>query len=103
LTIQATDGLKNTVRNAYGYSDDQAYRHSGISSMNGITDAGETVTVANFRTILSYAQSHHLARLTFWSVNRDRPCNGGGPGDDTCSGVSQQAWDFTRTFAQYTG
>ncbi|TDP94020.1 chitinase [Labedaea rhizosphaerae] len=103
LTIQAAEGLKNTVRNAYGYTDDQAYRHSGISSMNGITDMNETVTVANFRTILSYAQQHHLARLTFWSVNRDRPCSGGGPGDDTCSGVSQQAWDFTRTFAQYTG
>jgi hypothetical protein len=103
LTQQATEGLKNTVRNAYGYSDDQAYRHSGISSMNGITDANETVTVANFRTIESYAAAHHLARLTFWSTNRDRPCNGGGPGDDTCSGVSQNAWDFTRAFAQYTG
>ena len=103
LTEQATDGLKNTVKSAYGYSDDQAYRHSGISSMNGITDSNETVTVGNFQTILGYAQAHHLARLTFWSVNRDRPCSGGNPGDDTCSGVSQNAWDFTRTFAQYTG
>ncbi|CAG7656182.1 chitinase [Actinacidiphila bryophytorum] len=103
LTTRAADGLKNAVKNAYGYTDDQAYRHSGISSMNGITDDNETVTVADFRTILGYAQSHHLARLTFWSANRDRPCPGGYPNDDTCSGVSQQAWDFTRTFAQYGG
>ncbi|HEY3482941.1 MAG TPA: ricin-type beta-trefoil lectin domain protein [Streptomyces sp.] len=103
LTLQAADGLKNAVKNAYGYSDDQAYRHIGISSMNGITDNNETVTVADFRTILGYAQSHHLARLTFWSANRDRPCPGAYPNDDTCSGVSQQAWDFTRTFAQYGG
>jgi hypothetical protein len=103
LTVQAAEGLKNGLKNAYGYSDDQAYRHSGISSMNGITDNNETVTVADFRTILAYAQAHHLARLTFWSANRDRPCPGGYPNDDTCSGVSQQAWDFTRTFAQYGG
>ena len=103
LTTQAADGLKNALKNAYGYSDDQAYRHSGISSMNGITDNNETVTVNDFRTILAYAQAHHLARLTFWSANRDRPCPGAYPNDDTCSGVSQNAWDFTRTFAQYAG
>lgn len=101
LTVRAAEGLKTAVKNAYGYSDDQAYRHTGISSMNGVTDDGETVTVADFRTILAYAQQRHLARLTFWSVNRDRPCTGGGA--DTCSGVSQQPWDFTRVFAQYAG
>ncbi|MFJ4923866.1 ricin-type beta-trefoil lectin domain protein [Streptomyces sp. NPDC088725] len=103
LTTRAADGLKNAVKNAYGYSDDQAYRSTGISSMNGITDDNETVTLADFRTILAYAQQHHLARLTFWSLNRDRPCSGGYPNDDTCSGVSQQAWDFTRVFAPYAG
>ncbi|WP_082317537.1 ricin-type beta-trefoil lectin domain protein [Streptomyces sp. NRRL WC-3549] len=101
LTVRAAEGLKTAVKNAYGYSDDQAYRHTGISSMNGVTDNNETVTVADFRTILGYAQQRHLARLTFWSVNRDRPCTGGGA--DTCSGVSQQPWDFTRVLAQYNG
>ena len=101
LTISAAEGLKNAVRNAYGYSDDDAYRHSGISSMNGITDQNETVTLDNFRAILAYANQHHLSRLTFWSVNRDRPCTGGPA--DSCSGISQNAWDFTRIFAGYGG
>ncbi|MER7004392.1 hypothetical protein ABT297_15285 [Dactylosporangium sp. NPDC000555] len=61
----------------------------------------ETVTVADFRTMLAYAQQHHIARFTFWSANRDRPCTGGGA--DTCSGVSQAAWDYTRVIAQYQG
>lgn len=103
LTIQAAEGLKTALKNAYGYTDDQAYRGMGISSMNGITDVNETVTPANFETILSYAQQHHLARLTFWSVNRDRPCSGAYPNDDTCSGVAQTAWQFTSIFARYTG
>ncbi len=104
LTVQATEGLKNVLKAGYGYTDDQAYRHAGISSMNGITDVNETVTLADFRTMLGYAQAHHLARFTFWSANRDRPCAGGGyPNDDTCSGISQSAWDFTRIIAQYKG
>ncbi|MCF3136398.1 chitinase [Streptomyces olivochromogenes] len=101
LTVRAAEGLKNAVKNAYGYSDDQAYRDMGISSMNGITDQNETVTVNDFRTILAYAQQHHLARLTFWSANRDRPCTGGPA--DSCSGVGQSAWDYTRVFAAYAG
>ncbi|MFE6889378.1 lectin [Streptomyces sp. NPDC057694] len=103
LTTKAAEGLKNALKSAYGYSDDQAYRGMGISSMNGITDDNETVTPADFQTILGYAQQHHLARLTFWSANRDRPCSGGYPNDDTCSGVSQSAWQFTGIFAKYTG
>ncbi|MGW2462912.1 lectin [Streptomyces sp. NPDC001761] len=101
LTVQAAEGLKNALKNAYHYSDDQAYRDMGISSMNGVTDQNETVTVADFRTILGYAQQHHLARLTFWSANRDRPCTGGPA--DSCSGVGQNAWDYTRVLAGYTG
>ncbi|HET6708415.1 ricin-type beta-trefoil lectin domain protein [Amycolatopsis sp.] len=103
LTLRAAEGLKNVVKSAYGYDDDTAYRHMGISSMNGITDVGETVTLTDFTTILGYANAHHLARLTFWSANRDRPCPGAYPNNDTCSGVSQQAWDFTRIFARYAG
>jgi hypothetical protein len=101
LTVKAAEGLKTALKNAYHYSDDGAYRDMGISSMNGITDQNETVTVADFRTILAYAQQHHLARLTFWSANRDRPCTGGPA--DSCSGVSQSDWDYTRVFAAYTG
>lgn len=103
LTEQAADGLKDSVRSAYGYTDDEAYRHSGISSMNGITDNNETVTTADFQAITDYASQHHLARLTFWSVNRDRPCPGSYPNDDTCSGVTQDAWQFSKILAQYQG
>ena len=102
LSVQAAEGLKNRLKAAYGYSDDVAYRHSGISSMNGVTDNDPShITTADFTTMLSYAQAHHLARFTFWSVNRDRPCTGGSA--DACSGVAQSNWDYTRIVARYTG
>jgi chitinase len=103
VSTAAADGLKNAVKNAYHYSDSVAYTHIGISSMNGKTDeSDETVTTSDFSTILSYATSHHLARLTFWSVNRDRQCGSGGD-SDSCSGVSQSPYAYTKIFAQYTG
>ncbi|MFR9727427.1 ricin-type beta-trefoil lectin domain protein [Streptomyces sp. MS19] len=101
LSVRAAEGLKTSLRNAYGYTDAQAYSRMGISSMNGVTDVGEVITVADFQTMRDYAQQHQLARLTFWSVNRDRPCTGGPA--DSCSGVGQSNWQFTSVFAQYAG
>ncbi|MGW1623359.1 alpha-galactosidase [Streptomyces sp. NPDC002172] len=103
LTTKAMEGLKAQVKSAYGYSDATAYAHIGLSSMNGKTDdSGERVRVADFKTMLAYAQQHHIGRLTYWSVNRDRACGSGGDGD-ACSGVSQQPYDYLKVFAQYTG
>jgi chitinase len=102
-SVNAADGLKNAVKSAYGYTDAVAYSHIGISSMNGVTDeTDETVTLTDFNTLLSYAQTHHIARLTFWSINRDRACGTGSDGD-SCSGISQSAYAFTKVLVQYQG
>ncbi|MFJ9417638.1 chitinase [Streptomyces sp. NPDC101227] len=102
-TISALEGLKSAVKNAYGFGDGDAYRRIGVSSMNGKTDeADETVTLADFGTILDYARQHHLARFAFWSVNRDRRCGSGDDGD-SCSGVSQAPYAFTKIVVKYTG
>jgi Ricin-type beta-trefoil lectin domain/Glycosyl hydrolases family 18 len=103
LTIQAADGLKNRLKTAYGWSDAEAYKHVGISSMNGITDENAVVTLADMQAITAYAQQHTIARLTFWSLNRDRQCSGGYPNDDTCSGVSQSAYQYTKIIGAYKG
>ncbi|MEZ0073893.1 hypothetical protein ABH927_003247 [Planotetraspora sp. GP83] len=102
-TVSAMEGLKAKVKAAYGYSDSVAYAHIGLSSMNGKTDeTDETVTTTDFQTMLSYAQQHHIGRLTFWSINRDRQCVAGGDAD-ACSGISQSPYAFTKIFVQYTG
>ncbi|WP_252395156.1 chitinase [Streptantibioticus parmotrematis] len=95
-TIRAAEGLARVLRSAYGYDADDAYHHMGISSENGVTGDGEAITQVDFRTVAAYAARHRIARLTFWSVNRDRPCHGAYRTDDTCSGVAQRDWDFTK-------
>ena len=88
-----------------GVSSAQAYRLLGLSLMNGRTDIGEFYRQADFQTVLSYAQSHHIGRLSNWAVNRDRQCTPpeGGATSGTCSSVTQAPWEFTRLLAPFNG
>jgi hypothetical protein len=103
-TIAAAEGLHADLMATYGESSASAYAHLGISTMNGQTDeSDETVSVADFQTILAYAQSNHLARLTFWMVNRDRACPSGVAPGNTCSGIAQADDEFTTLDAGFAG
>jgi hypothetical protein len=87
---------------AYGISSVLAYQHAGISSMNGDTDEKvETVSVEDLETMLAFAQQNHLARLTFWALNRDRPCEGAENDSEDCSGISQLPYAFTDVIARF--
>ncbi|MFE1413542.1 carbohydrate binding domain-containing protein [Streptomyces sp. NPDC058746] len=101
-TVSATEGLKAKLKSAFGWDDATAYAHIGISGMNGISDTQETTTVQNWTDIRNWANSHHIARLAFWSVNRDRGCPGGGL-QESCSGIAQSDWQFTSLTAGFTG
>jgi hypothetical protein len=70
-TISASEGLHRQLKSALGGSDASIYAKQGISSMNGRTDTGGNVTVANFKTMLAYAQQHGLTRFTYWELSRD--------------------------------
>ncbi|WP_369173919.1 carbohydrate binding domain-containing protein [Streptomyces sp. R28] len=101
-TVNATEGLKNKLKSTFGWDDVTAYAHIGISGMNGLSDQQELTSPATWTQIRDWANSHHIARLAFWSVNRDRPCPGGGV-TSNCSGISQSNWQFTSITAGFTG
>ncbi|GIE83889.1 chitinase [Actinoplanes regularis] len=99
-TVNATEGLKNTLKSTFGYTDAQAYSHMGISGMNGLSDQQEVTSVDTWTRIRDYAKNKGLSRFTFWAVNRDRGCAGGGVVSD-CSGIAQDNWAFTRVSAGF--
>jgi hypothetical protein len=102
-TKSAVKGLKDVIADAYGISAGAAYRRAGFSTMNGVTDSdGETVTVSDFKAMVAYAEKRHLARVSVWSVNRDRVCADGAEADE-CSGIDQTTYAFTEALAGYTG
>ncbi|OKI29224.1 chitinase [Streptomyces sp. CB03911] len=101
-TVSAAEGLKAKLKSTFGWDDATAYAHLGISGMNGVSDNQEVTTVQNWTAIRDWANSHHIARLAFWSVNRDRGCAGGGLAEN-CSGIAQSDWQFTSVTAGFTG
>ncbi|MFF9208617.1 MULTISPECIES: carbohydrate binding domain-containing protein [unclassified Streptomyces] len=101
-TVNAAEGLKAKLKSTFGWDDATAYAHIGISGMNGLSDQQENTTPQIWTQIRDWANSHHIARLAFWSVNRDRPCPGGGVAEN-CSGTSQTNWQFTSITAGFTG
>jgi hypothetical protein len=101
-TVNAAEGLKTKLKSTFGWDDATAYAHLGISGMNGLSDQQELTSTAIWTQIRDWANSRHIARLAFWSVNRDRPCPGGGV-TSNCSGISQNNWQFTSITAGFTG
>ncbi len=99
-TINATNGLKEKVKSTFGLTDAQAYNRIGISGMNGVSDQQELTSLDTWTRITNWAKSNNLGRLSFWSVNRDRPCPGQ-PVNSSCSSIAQNDWDFTRVTAGF--
>jgi hypothetical protein len=99
--------VASQLESLYGWPAATAWSHIGITLMNGHTDQpSELLTQATFTSLLSFAQTNHVAWFTFWSFNRDQPCPAGAvepwaPG--TCSNISQNPYDFTKIVAQYAG
>jgi hypothetical protein len=91
----------------YGWTAAQAWSHLGITLMNGHTDQpSELFEQSDFDSILAFAQTNGAALYSFWSVNRDFECPAGAvepwnPG--TCSGITQNPYDFTKIIVQYDG
>jgi hypothetical protein len=101
-TVNAANGLNSLLMNTFGWSSGTAYAHLGISGMNGLSDQQELTSTDTWTSIRNWANSNHIARLAFWSVNRDRGCPGGGVVSN-CSGIAQSDWAFTSITAGFTG
>ncbi len=103
-SIRSLEGLEADLSSTYHLSSAAAYEHVGVSSMNGQTDeSSETVSTGDFQTILSFAREHHLGRVSFWAVNRDRPCGTAKPSTEECSGIAQTPYAFSDLLAGYHG
>lgn len=104
-TQTAITGLKGQLAKLYpSKSEAQLWGMTGIIEMPGIDDYGpaETFTTADATSVYNWAVSKGVSTLSFWALQRD---NGGCPGtggSDTCSGIAQDTWYFSHTFAPFT-
>ena len=101
---EAIQAAESTLTQAQADWPSDTYANIGVTPMIGQNDtAGESFSEADANTLVSWADSAHLGRLAFWSVDRDQPCTGSVSGLPSCSEISQSALDFTKIFDSYTG
>jgi chitinase len=98
-TIYRVAGVQLTAR--------QVWEHMGATPMIGRNDVpGETFSLSDAHALVGFARSHHLARVSMWSANRDSQCGVqslDGQVSNTCSGVAQRPLAFTWELGRLNG
>lgn len=97
-TIAALTAFNGLLQKDLGWDAATAWAHEGISGMNGRSDSGEMFTTGDFAAMRTFALNNGMARFTFWSVNRDRPCDASETSSKTwgdCSSTDAPAWSYT--------
>ncbi|MEU9443583.1 carbohydrate binding domain-containing protein [Streptomyces sp. NPDC048304] len=105
-TETAASGLHDQLASLYpDLSDSQLWNTIGVTEMPGVDDYGpaETFTTADATTVYDWAVAKGINTLSFWALQRDNGGCPGGSASDTCSGIAQDTWYFTHTFAPFTG
>jgi hypothetical protein len=104
--IDAATAVQATVKSVWGVSDADAWAKVAVTPMIGVNDtSSEIFTTADAAKLVTFAQSKHLAWLSFWSAARDVQCAGGAQSfaSPTCSSITQAPNAFAKAFAGFTG
>ena len=98
LAVQAVQSTLAQLRTVWPTATDaELYGVLGATPMIGQNDvAGEVFTLADAQILTTFAQSHGLGLVSFWAINRDQPCRGGGLA--TCSQAQTVNYAFHDVF-----
>ena len=86
-------------------SSTQLWAIEGATIMNGLDDypkKTESTSLTDAQALLTFANANGLSNLSMWAIQRD---NGGCPGStgaNNCSGIVQNAWDFSHKLSPFT-
>jgi len=89
-----------------GLTSAQLWNMEAMTMLPGIDDLRKKTEVTyepDATTMLNFAQANNMNLLSIWAIQRD---NGGCPGtvdSNTCSGITQNPWDFSHILEPFTG
>ncbi len=105
--IRALYGAHRQLGRLYpGLSRSRLWALEGITLLPGIDDypkKTEVTYLSDTREVAGFARAHRLPLLSIWAIQRD---NGGCPGtidSNSCSGIHQPRWAFSRLLERYAG
>ena len=89
-----------------GLTSAQIWAMEAMTMLPGIDDypkKTEVTYLPDAQVMLSFAQANKMNLVSIWTIQRD---NGGCPGtrdSNTCSGITQNTWDFSRVLDTFPG
>ena len=104
--VNAANNTNTQLQSIFGVTSAQAYAMEGMTLLPGIDDRrqkNEVTYEPDATTMLNFAQANGQNTLSIWAIQRD---NGGCPGavdNNTCSGITQNTWDFSHILEPFTG
>ncbi|MCW2942440.1 MAG: Chitinase [Actinomycetia bacterium] len=104
-TANAAGALQAQLHTVYPHrTSAQLWAMTGITEMVGIDDFGppEVFTTADAQNVEDWARSTGIAEVSFWALQRDNGGCVGTGGSNTCSGVTQQPYQFSHIFEPFT-
>jgi hypothetical protein len=84
----------------------QIWNMEAMTAMPGIDDlrkGTEVTSLADATTMLNFAKANNMNVLSIWAIQRDNGSCPGKAGNNLCSGITQNDWDFSHTLEPFTG
>ena len=104
--MDSANGLRAQLGSIWPAESDAAlWTKVAVPARLGHTAApAEGVDLGDARGLADFAQQTHLGWLSLWSLSRDAPCSDEAHEvAETCSGIAQAPYEFTRIFSRYRG
>ena len=113
-TVEMGTAARNAARNTHAQltsifpsrTSAQIWHMEAMTMLPGIDDypkKTEVTYLPDAQTMLNFGQANGMNLLSIWAIQRD---NGGCPGtrdSNTCSGITQNTWDFSHLLEPFTG
>lgn len=107
--IQAGNSLFSQLKTLHAAAsvsrtDAELWRMVGVTPMIGQNDVlTERFYAQDAVELLQWAEQRDVGLLSMWSLTRDKACSTLNVVSPSCSGIAQQAYEFTRIFDDFTG
>ena len=102
--IKAAKSLFKQLQSLYpSKSASELWAMEGLTPMIGMNDDHKEIfTLQDAKMVLNFAETQHIALLSFWDVQRDHQCTNGKKPPNSCTGVKQQPYQYDQIFAGFT-
>jgi hypothetical protein len=103
--VNASNGLHAQLHTLLpAKTDTQLWAMQGATMMNGVDDfpkRTEVTDLADAQQLLTFAQNKGMSALSIWAIQRDNGNCAGGGAANNCSGIQQNAWDFSHLLSTF--